>query len=200
MFYRLAAAILLGAGFSLAAHAQTATPAAPAAQPAGSVPAKPAEPKPAKPREERKAEAPIKSTNFEDWSLRCRVGAAHSCEISQTIEAQDQSGPIAKISVGRPDPGGDLHVVVILPNNVSFPSSVHIRTDSSDKWGFELAWLRCIPGGCFADAALTESTLAHWHNLSSIGSIVFRDAAGEEVSLPMTFRGFGQALDALNKS
>ncbi|MGH6817661.1 MAG: invasion associated locus B family protein [Methylovirgula sp.] len=132
--------------------------------------------------------------------MRCREGVAHSCEVSQTIEAQDRSAPIAKISVGRPGGTGDLHVIVILPNNVSFPSSVHIRTDPKDKWGLELDWVRCIPGGCFADALLSDETIARWRGLNSIGSIVFRDAAGEELSFPMTFHGFGEALDALNKS
>jgi invasion protein IalB len=198
MSYRLAIfAVLFGVGFLLPAYAQDATPPA-QSQPAPVEPAK--SPKPAKPKTEKKAEEPIKTTNYGDWSLRCREGEVHACEISQTIQAPDQSGPIAKISIGRPDPGGDLHIVIILPNNVSFPSSVHLRTNSNDKWGFELAWLRCIPGGCFADAALNDATLAHWHSLNDIGGIVFRDAAGDEVSLPMTFRGFGDALDALKKS
>jgi invasion protein IalB len=205
MSHRLAiAAFLIAAGFSLPAHSQEAAPT-PQTAPANPPPAAPATPAPAKPvrsQAARPAQQPITSTNYGDWSLRCRQGGSgtHFCEVSQTIESQDQSGPIAKISVGRPDPGGALHVVIILPNNVSFPSSVHIRTDQNDKWGLELDWLRCIPGGCFADATLGDATVAHWHSLDTIGSIVFRDAAGDEISLPMTFHGFGQALDALNKA
>jgi invasion protein IalB len=208
MPHRLAIVVfLLGAGFSLPAYAQQATPAAPQAAPASPAPANPppAKTKPAKPVAEKSAQPPVTSTSYGDWALRCRAGgagevAAHLCEISQTIEAQDQSGPIAKISVGRPSPGGALHGMIILPNNVAFPSSVHVRTDENDKWGLEFNWLRCIPGGCFAEAELTDATVAHWHGLDSIGSIVFRDAAGDEISLPITFHGFGQALDALNKS
>jgi invasion protein IalB len=208
MSYRLAIAVfLLGAGFALPAYSQDAAPAAPQGSPAAPAPAKPEAGKPAqvKPGKTEAGKQPISSRAFGDWALRCRQGssteaAAHFCEISETIESQDQSGPIAKISVGRPDPGGALHVVIILPNNVSFPSSVHLRTDANDKWGFELNWLRCIPGGCFADATLSDATIAHWHSLDTTGSIVFRDAAGDEISLPMTFHGFGDAIDALNKS
>ncbi len=209
MPYRLAIAVfLLGAGFSLLAYSQEATPAAPQAtpakpEPAKPAPAKPAPAKPAKPEAEKPTQPSITSTAYGDWALRCREGsegAAHLCEISETIEAQDRAGPIAKISVGRPNPGGALQAVIILPNNVSFPSSVHIRSDENDKWGFELNWLRCIPGGCFAGATLSDATVAHWRGLDTIGSIIFRDAAGDEISLPITFHGFGQALDALNKS
>lgn len=206
MPYRLAIAVFfLVVGFSLPAYSQEATPAAPSASPAQPQPAKPAPAKPAKPEAEKPAQLSVTSTAYGDWNLRCRQGngseaATHFCEISQTIEAKDQSGPVAKVSVGRPNPGGALHVVIILPNNVSFPSSVHIRSEENDKWGLELNWLRCIPGGCFADAELRDAAVAHWHGLDTIGSIIFRDAAGDEISLPMTFHGFGQALDALNKS
>jgi invasion protein IalB len=210
MSYRLAIAVfLLAAGFSLPGHSQEAAPAAPAASPANpeaAAPAPPAKPEAAKPAQSAKpAQPPIATTVYGDWDLRCRAAASggaasHYCEISQTIESQDQSGPIAKISIGRPSGGTTLHAIVILPNNVSFPSSVHLRTDQNDKWGVELNWLRCIPGGCFADAELTDATLAHWHDLDTIGSIVFTDAAGDEISLPMTFHGFGQALDAFKKS
>jgi invasion protein IalB len=203
MPYRLAIAVfLLGAGFSLPAYSQETTPAAPQATPANPEPAKP----PAKTKTKPPAAQPsVTSTSYGDWALRCRQGSAgeaatHFCEISETIEAQDQSGPIAKISVGRPNADATLHAVIILPNNVSFPSSVHIRTDANDKWGLELNWLRCIPGGCFAEAELSDAAVVHWHGLDTIGSIIFRDAAGDEISLPITFHGFGQALDALNKS
>lgn len=194
MSYRIAiAAFVVGAGLSLPAYSQTATPAPATA---------PAQPEAKKPAAEAKPEAGnISTISFGDWNLRCRADASpRYCEISQTIEAQDKAGPIAKISVGRPSPGANLHAIIILPNNVSFPSSVFIRTDVNDKWGVELNWLRCIPGGCFADAELSDATLAHWHSLDTIGNIIFRDAAGDEISLPMTFHGFGQALDAFNKS
>jgi invasion protein IalB len=196
------AVFLLIAGLSLPAYAQEAAPAETA--PAKPEPAKPAPAKPAPARPEATKPTPVTNTPYGDWSLRCRQGggsqsATRFCEISQTIESPDRSGPIAKISVGRPSPGAALHAVIILPNNVSFPSSVHIRSEENDKWGLELDWQRCIPGGCFADATLADATVAHWHALNALASIVFRDAAGDEISLPMTFHGFGDALDALNK-
>lgn len=197
-------AFLFLAGFSLPATAQepkaTAPESAAPETPAKPVPQKPqAEKPPAKPSEKPAA---VTSKTFGGWALRCRQGsegAEKACEISQTIESRDQSGPIAKISVGRPKPGDSLHVVIILPNNVSFPSTVHLRSEEGDKWGFELDWQRCIPGGCFAEAELNDATTAHWRGLKGMGSIVFRDSAGDEISLPMSFEGFGEALDALNK-
>lgn len=155
-------------------------------------------------------ESQIVTRAFGAWALRCRKASGkkgevakepqnRACEISETLEAQDHSGPIAKLSVGRPGGKGALHAVVILPNNVSFPSSVHIRSDEKDIWGVKLDWVRCIPGGCFAETILADATVKHWHDSTSKGEIAFKDASGDSVSLPMSFVGFGAAVDALEK-
>ena len=176
-------------------------------------PAKPeAKTRPPEHKHARTANPKIVTTAFGVWALRCRTlgekaekdkegtKPARACEISETLEAQDHSGPIAKLSIGRPGGKGDLTAIVILPNNVSFPSSVNIRSDDKDIWGVRLDWIRCIPGGCFAQATLAPATVQHWHGLDTKGAIVFRDATGEDISLPMSFQGFGAALDALNKA
>jgi invasion protein IalB len=193
------------------APAAPAGPPAPAAKPAPkSEPAKhpPAKPAAAAPT----TDAQIENVVFGAWALRCRKPPGkketekeapqkgRACEISETLEAQDHSGPIAKLSVGRPGGKGELHAIVIVPNNVGFPSSVHIRSDDKDIWGVRLDWVRCIPGGCFADALLADATLNYWHGLDTVGEIVFIDSTGDQISLPMSFHGFGQALDALNKA
>jgi invasion protein IalB len=158
---------------------------------------------------EKPSETGISTEGFGAWALRCRKKPAKAeknakeggaCEISETIESQDRSGPVAKVSVGRPGGSGPLHAIVILPNNVSFPSSVHIRTDDKDIWGVQLNWVRCIPGGCFAETLLADATVAHWHDIETTGYIVFKDSTGQQITLPMSFKGFGQALDALNKA
>lgn len=155
------------------------------------------------------AESQISTTAFGAWALRCRKTPIksekgekpdHACEISETLEAQDRSGPVAKLSIGRPGGAGALHAIVILPNNVSFPSSVHIRSDDKDIWGVRLDWTRCIPGGCFAETLLADATVAHWHGIETTGDIVFTNSTGEQVVLPMSFKGFGDAIDALNKA
>ena len=127
-----------------------------------------------------------------------REGAGRTCEISETIETESAK-PVAKISVGRRNPGDPLSIVIILPTNISFPSTVHIRTDNDDKWGLELEWQRCIPGACIASADMSAATVAHWSNLATDGKIIFRDAGGDEVSLPMSLRGFGNAYEAFNQ-
>jgi invasion protein IalB len=203
---------------SLFAFLMTAALAAPAfAEEPAKEPAKPAakaEKHPAA-KPAAKGEPQITSTAFGNWSLRCAKEAppakdapkdaaaekpARACEISETLEASDHSGPIAKLSIGRPGGKGALFAVLIVPNNISFPSSVHIRTDDKDIWGLRLEWVRCIPGGCFAQAELADATVGYWHDLKTQGEIRFPDSTGTDVALPLSFNGFGQALDALNKA
>ncbi len=158
-------------------------------------------PKPGK-HEESRAPGGITTKGFGSWALRCEAahteGAEPSCEISETIQTASNK-TVAKISVGRSHPGDPLMILILLPNNVSFPSTVHIRTSKDDKWGIELQWLRCVPGACVAGAELNPSTIAHWSDLKSDGSIVFVDAAGDEVALPISMLGFGDAYAAFDK-
>jgi invasion protein IalB len=165
-------------------------------------PSKP-ESRTAKHEEAHGARAPaVTSKGFGSWALRCEEthaeGEKKLCEISQMVETAAKQ-PVAKISVGRRNPTDPLTIVVILPTNVSFPSTVHIRTEKEDKWGLELQWQRCIPGACTASAQMNPATVAHWSSLNTQGDVVFTDAAGDEVELPMNLHGFGDAYNAFNK-
>jgi hypothetical protein len=46
---------------------------------------------------------------------------------------------------------------------------------------------------------LPAATLAHWGGLQTDGKIVFVVGSGDEVSVPITMRGFGDAYKALNQ-
>ncbi|UHC17157.1 invasion associated locus B family protein [Methylobacterium currus] len=119
--------------------------------------------------------------------------------MSQTIQAQGQAAPVAQIALGRL-PGQDgLRMTVLLPANVSFPSSVRVAELKEAKNGLDLAWRRCIPGACVADGAATEAVLGAWRKAEDAGRIVFKDADGREVAVSLSLRGLGPALDALGK-
>ena len=60
-----------------------------------------------------------------------------------------------------------------------------------------LAWRRCTPGGCVADAALSDDVLQRISALTQPARVTFVDAAGRSVALPFSPRGLAQALAAL---
>jgi invasion protein IalB len=139
---------------------------------------------------------------FGAWSLHCQPpheeGAEPLCVIAQTVQTSGNK-LLAVISIGHQHPSDPYNMVVTLPPNVAFPSSVHIRTGAEDKWGVELPWQRCIPGACIAGTELPPATLVHWTGLQGDGKIVFTAASGDEVAVPVTIRGFGDAYKALNQ-
>ncbi|TXN79212.1 invasion associated locus B family protein [Methylobacterium sp. WL8] len=143
------------------------------------------------------------TASFGDWVLRCQRGGGDKpvriCEAAQTMQVQGQAQPIAQIAIGRISAGEPLQVTAILPPNVALPGSVRVLTDERDTTGFELAWRRCLPGGCVAEASVREDALRRWRGSAEPGRIAFKNAAGQDVAIPLSFVGLAQALDALAK-
>ena len=144
------------------------------------------------------------SATYGDWVLRCqRVGEADKaqrlCEVSQTIQAQNQRETVAEVALGRLPNDSTLRVTAALPPSVTFPSAVEIAPPAPATQSVMLQWKRCLPGGCFADAVPNDDTIKAWRAASAAGKISFKDAGGRDVALPVSFRGLAQALDALGK-
>jgi len=145
-------------------------------------------------------ESQITTTSFGDWVLQCQRGAENTrenCEVSLTIQEKNQQAPIAKIALGRPVPSENIHVLILLPNNISFPSSVEMRSDDKDAWSADVQWKRCVPGACLAEMTLTDADIIRWHALDGAGKILFKDAQANQIGIGFSFHGLGQALDAL---
>jgi invasion protein IalB len=174
-------------------------PAALAQQrPPAAVPAAPANPPAVS------ADPQATTAAFGDWTLRCqRAGegaqAQKICEIVQTIQAQGQ-GPVAQIAIGRIDPKDPLKITVVVPHNISIPGSVRLSVDEKDAGPADLPWRRCMAMGCIGDLELRDDLLRRWRAQNAAARLAFKDAAGQEVVLPWSFRGLAQALDALAKS
>jgi invasion protein IalB len=144
------------------------------------------------------------SATYGDWVLRCSRGADATlprvCEVVQSFQIQGQQGLFAQMAIGRVDTKSPLKVTVVMQPNVSFPSDIKLGVDDKDTQPIVLTWLRCLPGGCFADADLKDDQLKRWKDQSGNGVLNFKDGAGKEIPLPFSFRGLPQALDALAKT
>ncbi len=170
-------------------------------------------PSPARPETEAQSaekpggrEAPAKegAQNYGDWSLHCpQTGTAPQsgggCEIFQNVMLQNQSAPFAQFAFGKPAQEGKLHLTVVVPINISFPSTVHVALDEKDPQPLQLAWTRCLPAGCFATAVVKDDALQKWRAAATPGRVSFNSSSEQEVVMPISFRGLAQALDALGK-
>jgi invasion protein IalB len=155
------------------------------------------------------AEAPVSadpqltSASYGDWVLVCQKLAAAPgkvCEISHAVQVQGQPAPITKLAVAKDKADRRWRLTVVLPTNVSLQKVPKIEPDEKDAaGGIDTTWVRCLPGACFATAALTEDVLKAWRGASARGRVTFQDGLGQDVALPFSMRGFAQALDALTK-
>lgn len=150
------------------------------------------------------SEPTVTTASFGDWTLRCQrivdaARAARVCEVAQVLQAQGQQAPLAQVALGRLANGEPVRITAVMPASVSFPSSVQIFMGEKDAKPVDLPWRRCLPTGCFADVVPGDDVLKQWRKATEQGRILFKDAAGRELALPLSSRGLDQALDALAK-
>lgn len=146
------------------------------------------------------AEPDATTATFGDWQLQCRRSAraagVPACELLHTIVGEGQR-PVVRVAIGRPSAQAPLTLAVMFPANVSFAELPRLGAAEASAPALSLAWRRCLPIGCFADAALTDSVTRQWRGLQQPGRLTFQDGGGSPVELSVSFRGLGEALDAL---
>ncbi len=184
-FLHLSASALVVLGLSTVpagAQQQRQTPAAPAPAPAAAP-----------------AATPDRTTaQFGDWTVVCAVVAdERRCEVSQVVQdRQTQVG--AAVAIGRPARDEPMKLVVRVPLNVTVSSALRLVLD-----GAEVATLPfgvCSPVGCFAE--LDQRNQQIFSRLAARtaeqpGRVEWRDIAGNQVGVVISFRGLGAALAAL---
>jgi invasion protein IalB len=144
------------------------------------------------------------SATYGDWTLRCsRADAPQApriCEIVFPFPIQGQQGLFAQLVIGRVSPKDPWKATVIMAPNIGFPSSVKLSLDDKDTQAIDLPWRFCMPGGCRADTDLKEDDLKRWKAAAGPAHLTFKDSTSHDVPMPVSLRGFAQALDGLAKS
>ncbi len=188
----LAALLLLtGAG---GASAQQAAPKGPAA------PARPAQHNPQAPA--AVGQEPQRTTaTYGDWIVRCEIQPGpppqKSCDMEQ-LALQNQSNPISRVAIPLAPKGETMKLFIQLPVNVSFAAPIKITADGKDP-GVTAPFRRCVPAGCFGEIELKDDLQKKFRAAADQGKIIFKDAGDHEVAIPLSFKGFAQAYDALLK-
>lgn len=148
------------------------------------------------------ADPSVTTATYGDWTARCEKGigdkAPRICEAVQTVQLPNQQVAVAQIAFGHATSADPLKLVVVLPVDVWFPSTVKVSASDRDP-GTELAWRRCLPVGCFAESAASDEAARRWRGESGQGHIAYKNGLNRDVSVPVSFRGLAQALDALAK-
>jgi invasion protein IalB len=202
----LAAALLLALASAAAAQqAPAPKPAPPRPAPA---PAQHPAPPPATQGQATPA-APVDQTpqrttaSYGDWVVRCEIipgpPPQKSCDMEQLAQVQGQAQPISRVAIPLPPKGEGPKIFIQLPINVSFAVPLKITADTKDA-GISTPFRRCVPAGCFAEVELKDDLQKKFRAAAAEpGKIVFKDAADRDVTIPLSFKGFAQAFEALLK-
>ncbi len=148
-------------------------------------------------------ETPQQTTaTYGDWVVQC---VAHSggppdevCDMAQITQVQGKTLPFSRVAIARPEKAQPVKLIVQVPVNASFRTQVHIQTGDADP-GVIAPFSTCTPNGCFAEFDLKEDILKKWRAATDVGKLSFADAGGHDVTVPISFKGFSQAFDALVK-
>ncbi|MBL6457643.1 invasion associated locus B family protein [Belnapia sp. T6] len=147
---------------------------------------------------------------FADWVMRCETRpangtnpAARLCEMAQTTQDQRQQ-PVAVLAIGRVAKGEPLRLVAQVPVNVQVgqPARMVLDTPARQEPALTLPFRSCNPRGCFAEFDLRdEAVLRRLRSRAADAParLEWRDATGAEAAIPVSFRGFSAAYDALAK-
>jgi invasion protein IalB len=146
-------------------------------------------------------ETPQSTTaTYADWVVQCQTRAGPPpekvCDMGQVTQLQGKNVPFSRVAVAQPVKGQPVRLSVQVPVNASFAANVRVQTSDADP-GIAAPFARCLPGGCFADFDLKDDVLKKLRAASGAGKLSFADAAGHDVSVPVSFNGFAQAFDAL---
>ncbi len=149
------------------------------------------------------AELPQRTTaTYGNWVLQCETPATQPrhevCDIAQVTQLKGKNVPFSRVAVIHAGKGKPFTLMVQVPVNVSFKSEVHIQTGNGDP-GVMAPFARCTPSGCFAEFDLKADVLKKLRAAAKVGKFSFADAGGHNVTIPISFEGFGQAFDALAK-
>jgi invasion protein IalB len=141
------------------------------------------------------------TATYQDWTVRCETRGTppvKQCEMVQAVTAPGQANPVTQVAVGRAGAKDPVRMVFQLPVNIWVPAGLRFVYDAKAQpltAGFK--W--CAPAGCFADIDLNNDMIKRFRGITAQGRFEFKDAAQRDVAIPVSFKGFGQAFDALIK-
>ena len=139
------------------------------------------------------------SATYSDWIVHCQRDASKkTCMMDQLTQVKGKNEAFSRIAVAAPISGRAVSLEVQLPVNVSLRAPVVLRTDDADP-GFSAPFDHCVPAGCFAEFDVNDEFIKRLRAADGVGKAAFKDSAGHDIVVPVSFKGFREAFDALAK-
>ena len=137
-----------------------------------------------------------------DWTKDClqapkdRPDAPEQCFIFQRLFPEGSEQAAAAVAVGRPGAGKPMLASLTVPLGVNLPAGITVWVEGDEKAVRRPPLLFCVRTGCEATMRMDEVMLtAFRQHLSGVLSFTMVD--GRQVALPISLRGFTNALTFL---
>ena len=142
------------------------------------------------------------SAVYEDWIVRCETKpsppAQKICEMVQFTQLKGQAGVLTQIVIGHPVKGQPYRIAIQVPISMWLPTGVRLSAGGKDE-GIVAQFMWCVPTACFAVVETKDDIIKKFRSATEAGKLQFKDANQRDIALPVSFKGFGTAYDALMK-
>lgn len=137
------------------------------------------------------------SEDFRDWRVTCgaQEDGGRSCVMRQE-RLRENGQRLLAVEIGRQD--GNAVATLLLPFGILFEAGVAPQVDDEQRAG--AASIRtCLPSGCVAIFRINRQMLEQMRKGTSL-DLTVTTVAGEELTLPVSLRGFTVAYRRLLES
>jgi invasion protein IalB len=132
---------------------------------------------------------------YQDWRLACPKDSNDkaSCQLATEFVDQRSGTPLAQLALERF--GGRRTMSIRVPLTVLIPAGVGLQFGSDTK---TYQYATCSPAGCFAFAPADDKLMDALNGASSISVVVTVSQNGKSAALPLSTRGYADAIKALD--
>ena len=138
-------------------------------------------------------QAAAQDASFGDWAKQCEPAGngGERCYIVQTVRAGEK--PVMVVVVAYAPGRERVAAMIDVPLGMHLPTGLEVRAAGVTK---QIDFEQCLPTGCRAMLPMDDDILEALKN-GDAAAIAGRGRDGENVELPISGNGFGEAFGAL---
>lgn len=133
--------------------------------------------------------------SYQDWAVVCqRQGAAEKCAMTETQIDPQSKQRIVSLELSASADGSGVSGVLYMPFGIDFRDGARLKVGDAPL-GDTLAFRTCLPVACLVPVSFDATTIAALRKADVLGIDVVASQTGEPMTLGLSLKGFGPAVD-----